>query len=133
MPLLQTYLQHFYFCFFADGFGIYQLECRKLDSSTSNFASQPFVEYKNNGMKMWICQFENCGKMFGSRTMMVRHLRTHTKEKPFICVYCGLQSTRKDNLRQHMKLKHEEFQQLTKNDQESLLGYPWEVSAMKKM
>ncbi|XP_045181214.2 uncharacterized protein LOC123540335 isoform X4 [Mercenaria mercenaria] len=79
------------------------------ENNSTNFELQPFVEVKSGGLSMLLCQFEKCGKKFASRHMMIRHLRIHTKEKPFVCVYCGFRCTRKDNLRQHIRCKHDQF------------------------
>ncbi|XP_060595959.1 gastrula zinc finger protein XlCGF62.1-like [Ruditapes philippinarum] len=99
-----------------------RIQVGQLESSNSNFEQQPYLELLHDGMKILVCQFENCGKTFAAKHMMVRHLRVHTKEKPFICVYCGFQCTRKDNLRQHIRCKHEQFLLQMNSDQETKLA-----------
>ncbi|XP_026678262.1 zinc finger protein Pegasus-like [Diaphorina citri] len=37
---------------------------------------------------------------------MKRHLRKHTKDKPYECGFCSLKFSRRDNLRRHLKDQH---------------------------
>ncbi|KAF2968885.1 hypothetical protein GQX73_g4654 [Xylaria multiplex] len=48
-----------------------------------------------------ICQ--HCGRAFKRSEHLERHVRTHTKEKPFIC-HCGAAFTRRDLLTRHERI-----------------------------
>jgi len=59
--------------------------------------------------KMYICQFADCRKEFGSKDKIIRHLRQeHTDIKPYRCVVvgCGHTSNDESNLASHVKVKH---------------------------
>ncbi|KAL3471002.1 hypothetical protein BJX99DRAFT_34038 [Aspergillus californicus] len=51
------------------------------------------------GAKSRICV--HCGRSFRRTEHLERHVRTHTKEKPYTC-YCGAAFSRRDLLKRHM-------------------------------
>lgn len=47
-----------------------------------------------------------CEKQFRRKSWLKRHLLSHSNEKKFHCPWCSSTHKRKDNLLQHLKLKH---------------------------
>lgn len=54
---------------------------------------------------MWICGYVGCGHRTDRLQKIQNHVRTHTKERPFICGHpgCDKDFTRKDHLDRHVK------------------------------
>ena len=57
------------------------------------------------GPKQFACPF--CSKIQRKRAEMIRHIRVHTGEKPFICVTCGFQTNQNGILQKHIKRSHQ--------------------------
>ncbi|KIW99526.1 uncharacterized protein Z518_11265 [Rhinocladiella mackenziei CBS 650.93] len=53
-----------------------------------------------------------CGKQFKRQEHLLRHERTHTRERPFVCD-CGQSFTRRDLLSRHYKLSHLSLQNVS--------------------
>ncbi|KAL0142404.1 hypothetical protein V8B55DRAFT_1328193 [Mucor lusitanicus] len=61
----------------------------------------------NQGLRMFACKSEGCGKVFKRSEHLKRHVRSiHTMEKPFKCPYqsCNKRFSRSDNLNQHIRI-----------------------------
>ncbi|KAE8349117.1 C2H2 type zinc finger domain protein [Aspergillus coremiiformis] len=56
------------------------------------------------GAKARVC--DHCGRTFRRTEHLERHVRTHTKEKPYVC-FCGAAFTRRDLLKRHTRITHE--------------------------
>ncbi|XP_064091890.1 protein bric-a-brac 2-like isoform X1 [Macrobrachium nipponense] len=63
-----------------------------------------FLKKKDKGQRDYVCQF--CGREFGHRTNLQAHLRIHTGEKPFRCLYCPYRTALKGNLKMHTISRH---------------------------
>lgn len=57
--------------------------------------------------KEYSCQY--CYKVFNHKNNFLKHERTHTGEKPFVCLYCDHRNSRSDTLRNHIKKMHPEI------------------------
>lgn len=49
------------------------------------------------------CPLEFCQRPFRRLEHLKRHVRTHTRERPYICGQCGRPFSRQDNLLQHIR------------------------------
>lgn len=59
---------------------------------------------RKNDSHRYVCLF--CPYHCKPNESMKRHLRKHTKDKPYDCDFCSLKFGRRDNLRRHLKDKH---------------------------
>ncbi|EMT68886.1 hypothetical protein FOC4_g10004981 [Fusarium odoratissimum] len=63
------------------------------------------VGYNGAGVNLRMCP--HCGRTFKRTEHLERHVRTHTKEKPFLC-HCGASFARRDLLTRHQRLAEHE-------------------------
>ncbi|PWY96412.1 C2H2 type zinc finger domain protein [Aspergillus sclerotioniger CBS 115572] len=68
----------------------------------------------NAGAKTRVCV--HCGRSFRRTEHLERHVRTHTKEKPYIC-FCGSAFTRRDLLKRHTTIAHQSSGLVSPNSQ----------------
>ncbi|CAG0884891.1 unnamed protein product [Cyprideis torosa] len=57
--------------------------------------------------KKKIHQCTHCGKICSRPSDLIRHTRTHTREKPFECHNCSSSFTLEQNLKAHIRAKHD--------------------------
>ncbi|KAF4997474.1 hypothetical protein FGRMN_3838 [Fusarium graminum] len=69
----------------------------------SSFDWESKVGYSGGNLRM--CA--HCGRTFKRTEHLERHIRTHTKEKPFMC-HCGASFARRDLLTRHQRLAEHE-------------------------
>lgn len=53
---------------------------------------------------MYICSEDGCGKFFGMKSTLYRHMSSHTGS--YQCQECSRSFTRKDNLARHQKYRY---------------------------
>lgn len=60
-----------------------------------------------------VCPFPNCGRKFAWKSQYDIHVRSHTKEKPYMCKTCNRGFSYESNLRYHIRDKHPEQKPLS--------------------
>lgn len=79
------------------------------DSESINLEEQFDVQGEGK-KKIYICKYPDCGKEFRFKSEVVRHVPTHTNNRPFICSFenCGKSFKRSDALENHMRIHTKE-------------------------
>lgn len=72
-----------------------------------------------------------CNKVFQKHSLRY-HLRQHTKEKIFVCQLCQLTFSRKQALKQHLKVMHESEEDQDQNAKEKTKVAPKKTKTKKK-
>lgn len=60
--------------------------------------------------KTYICKFDDCGRIFRFKSEIVRHIATHSAQRPFVCEFedCGKAFKRQDALENHKRIHTKE-------------------------
>ena len=68
----------------------------------------------------YTCLYSNsdkqCGKRFGHRSLILRHIRHHLGIKPFICEFCPYAASQKSTVEAHIAQQHKEIAQELLNE-----------------
>uniref|UniRef100_A0A182M9P1 Protein krueppel n=1 Tax=Anopheles culicifacies TaxID=139723 RepID=A0A182M9P1_9DIPT len=67
------------------------------------------LERHKRRMHMKIYSCPHCTRKFPYKSLLEKHLPTHTLEKPFKCPHCTLSYTQRVNLRIHIERKHTDY------------------------
>ena len=78
------------------------MTCEKVFKSKSTLRDH---EIRNHGRKgeIFKCEFEGCVKDFTNPALLRNHMRTHTDERPFSCLYCNCNFKAKFHMENHSK------------------------------
>ena len=66
-----------------------------------------FQDTLNNTKEKPVLECDVCNRVFKNNTLYQRHVKTHTKEKPYKCDECGKVFTSKSNMQAHQKTHFE--------------------------
>ncbi|XP_045473262.1 zinc finger protein 236-like isoform X2 [Harmonia axyridis] len=70
-------------------------------NKTENYKVYSLIQKYEGPNKVYICSY--CDKAYKKPSDLIRHIRTHTKEKPFKC-HCGRSFALKSTLQGHMQI-----------------------------
>ena len=85
--------------------------CKERFNTSKELGEHILEKHKTTGS--FKCQWSKregdiCVKEFRQRSHLIKHIRTHTKEKPFECEECGRKFAQSGNLRSHIQTHTEE-------------------------
>ncbi|XP_050072952.1 zinc finger and SCAN domain-containing protein 12-like [Anopheles maculipalpis] len=75
-----------------------------------SYRGKTILERHKRKMHVKIFACPHCNRKFPYKSLLAKHLPTHTLEKPYKCPHCTLSYTQRVNLRVHIERKHTELQ-----------------------
>ena len=106
-------------------FGFRIGENRILDLKPSDLESERTAcqRTKDSNSEKYVCDWPECDKQFNSRRLIIIHLRTHTKVKPFVCRFpkCVYRCATGSNFLKHLKNHNRTVFANDDNDEEEFI------------
>ncbi|ROT62968.1 hypothetical protein C7M84_019151 [Penaeus vannamei] len=75
--------------------------CQQVDLERAKERSSVYSGKLQLNTKIHHCPY--CGYSTIKTTNLIRHIHTHTGEKPFACPHCPFRATQEDNLKRHVR------------------------------
>lgn len=80
-------------------------EAKKAELSEYKYSvCYKFNEESWRNLRYYICEYDNCGRLFNKTWNFIDHVRIHTGDKPFRCEVCNRGFAQKGNLNKHKRL-----------------------------
>jgi uncharacterized Zn-finger protein len=80
-------------------------EAKKAEISQYKYSvCYKFNEESGRNLRYYICEYNNCGRLFNKTWNFIDHVRIHTGDKPFNCEVCNRGFAQKGNLNKHKRL-----------------------------
>lgn len=78
--------------------------CNQVFASSKELNDHMEKEHIPSGLSSYTCEWDGCGKTFVQKQKLIRHLKVHSKYKPFKCPECGKCFNTQDILTQHLRI-----------------------------
>ena len=80
-------------------------EAKKAELSEYKYTTcYKYNKKSGRNLRYYICQYDNCGRLFNKTWNFIDHVRIHTGDKPFKCDVCHRGFAQKGNLNKHKRL-----------------------------
>ncbi|PWN49909.1 hypothetical protein IE53DRAFT_387843 [Violaceomyces palustris] len=87
--------------------------CKEIFGSHQGLTQHITEVHVGSGKRTYECQWEGCsrakeGRKFNQRQKVLRHIQTHTGDRPFKCQICSKRFSEPNTLQQHMRTHTQE-------------------------